>query len=112
MTNTQSKESWKALTKMAINNYYKNQMKEEAAEKDTRKFLNIEARKVGKIHPVWRCGTDPMQATMAATKKPTHCAGKNKRDHCPMRDCPPETLTHFMLEYIHLHEERTSHLTK
>ena len=122
MTNTPSKERWKALTKMAINNYWQNQLKEEAAEKDTLKYLNTEACKVGKVHPVWRCGTDPMQATMAATKTRllvqryaltgTHCAGKNRRDHCPLCDGPPETLAHFMLECIHLHEDRTPHLTK
>ena len=71
-------------------------------------YLDINSCQVGKIHPVWQCGTDPVQVAMASTKarllvqryalSGTHVAGAQKKEKCPLCLGPPETLEHFILK--------------
>ena len=75
-------------------------------------FLNLEACMPDMVHPVWRCGTDPMQVTMAVTKArlliqryplgSSHSAGKHKSDRCILCGGPEESTYHFLLICEHL----------
>ena len=119
---TPPKATWKRMVKSSINTHWQERLKKEAAEKKTLAYVHLESCKVGQVHPVWRCGTDPLQVTMAATKARllvqryalagTHCAGKNKRDNCPLCDGPPETLTHFLVDCPKLEDCRAPYIKK
>jgi len=78
------------------------------------KFLNIDMCSIGYSHPVWVCGSDPLQATMAATKATLlvgrypltgyKCSGKKQLPLCPMCNCNQETIHHFLLHCPKLQE--------
>jgi hypothetical protein len=101
------KDKWKASVKGAIYHHWEEQLKKEASNMTTLAFLNLNACKIGTIHPIWDCGSDPMQVHMAVTKVrllvqryalgSSHCAGKHKTLSCPLCHGPPENMQHFIL---------------
>ena len=62
------KRRWKETVKTKIQKYWQQKIKEDAGKKSSMKFLNLEACMPDMVHPVWRCGTDPLQVTIAVTK--------------------------------------------
>ncbi len=86
----------------------------------TLQYVNLDICEVGKVHPIWQCGTDPIQVGMATTKARllvqcyslhgTHCAGRNKAKQCPLCHGPEETTEHFILECSYLEERRALHM--
>ena len=110
------------MVKNAINQHWSKKLKLDAAKKSSLKYLNLEAFKIGEVHPVWKVGSDPVQVTMASNKARilvqryqvygVKCAGTRQLSTCPLCKGPPETLEHFLLECPELQNKRTSHLKK
>jgi hypothetical protein len=88
------KDRWKKRVKWAVYHHWEVKLKEEAATKSTLAHLNLDACTPGAVHPVWACGSDPMQVQMAVTKArlliqiyalgSSHCAGRHKTACCPL----------------------------
>ena len=120
--NPPRKAAWKKRVKRAINQHWYSKLKKEAAEKNTLKYLNTDACEPGKVHPVWICGSDPLDVTKAATKArmlvqrygiaSNHSAGRNKSDTCPLCHTDPETMPHFLLNCPVLEKARRPKLKK
>ena len=117
-----TKYRWKKMVKSNINAHWLKTLKEEADCKKTLCYINQNSCKIGQVHPIWQCGPDPIQTTMATTKARllvqryalagTHCAGKNRKEHCPLCQGPPETLLHFIIECPYLEDCRQPYLKK
>ena len=81
-------------------------------------YLNKNACSIGTVHPVWKCGSDPLQSLMASTKAKllvqryplttSHTAGKNKSDLCPLCHNALEDMEHFLIHCIALEHIRYS----
>ena len=52
-TKQPTKESWKSTVKEAVNQYWSETLKNEAYEKTTLSYLDIDSMKIGETHPVW-----------------------------------------------------------
>jgi rubrerythrin len=117
-----SKEVWKKRVNRVVNSMCYDALYKEAGEKKTLKYLNLEACTPGSVHPAWKCGTDPLEVTMATVKvlllvqryplSGTHCAGKLQQKDCPICKGPPKTLEHFLLHCPNLQEVREPHILK
>ena len=120
--NPPNKEAWKRKVNNAVHRKCYLTLREEAAEKKTLKYLNTDACVPGEVHPVWKCGTDPHQVTMATIKAlllvqryplhGTHSAGKSRQEDCPLCRGPAETLEHFLLQCPCLQEARQPYRQK
>ena len=51
--NLTSKENWKSQVKRAVNKHWSELLQEEASEKSTLKYMNIESMKIGQTHVVY-----------------------------------------------------------
>lgn len=117
-----TKSSWKRTVKLAIDNFWEASLKQEARDKSSLKYLNINNCKIGKAHLVWRCGPDPMQATMAATKAVmlagrypltgTRCAGRQALPACQLCESEKEDLQHFLIRCTVLEPQRKPYFTR
>ena len=116
------KDKWKHTTKLAIEDYWENELKEEAAKMKSLKHLNLRMCAMGYTHPVWVCGSDPLQTTMATVKAAllvgrypltgSKCAGKKQSSSCPLCNTEEESMAHFLLRCPGLEEHRTSYRTQ
>ena len=114
--NPPEKPQWKKMVKNAISTHWDDVLKTEAEKKTSLEYLNLDACAPGQVHPVWNCGHDPCQVTMATTKvrllvqryalTGSHCAGKNQRTSCPLCMGGTEDVQHFLLECPALEEVR------
>ena len=117
-----TKVDWKCTVKKAISSYWGKTLREEAANKSSLKNLNLVTCCIGQSHPVWMCGTDPLQAIMANTKAVMlvgrypvtgqRCAGKHMLPVCPLCSTEQETLTHFLVRCPILQGHREPFLVK
>jgi hypothetical protein len=120
--NPPTKDKWKKSVKSAIHHQWEKKLKDEAANLTTLEYLNLEMCTLGAVHPVWKCGNDPMQVIMAMTKAKlliqryalgsNHCAGKYMSTSCPLCHGPPENLEHFLLECTKTHFIRKPYMKK
>ena len=63
------KYSWKNLVKNTVNRYWNLKLQDDARQKSSLKFLDIDSLKVGKTHLLWEnAGSDPMAVTKATIK--------------------------------------------
>ena len=122
LDNTPTKVMWKRQVKNAIQNYWYRKLKEDAASKKTLIYLNCDSCCIGSSHPVWRCGSDPLQVRMAGIKArllvgrypltATKYAGNKLQQKCPLCMEAPETMAHFILECSKLESYRQPLMTK
>ena len=115
------KESWKYEVKKAVQKYWLEELKKESEKFKSLKFLNLEACKVGKVHPVWDI-IDPsmveqanVQAKLLVQRYPLHglpCSGRNRSDTCPLCKEDIETLQHFLLDCPKLESTRKPYVNK
>ena len=115
-----TKQIWKQVVKEAIKAYWINSLKEETGRMKALKHLNLDMCEMGFSHPVWVCGLDPLQATMASTKATLlvgrypvtaeKCAGKKQQQLCPLCHDSPETVSHFLIECQTLREQREPYM--
>ena len=122
LENPPQKKHWARTVKDAVSTSVFDELKEEAKQKKSLKFINLDACQPGHPHPVWDTPPDPKQVIMASVKAKlltqrypltaTSCAGKSKVNSCPLCSGPPECLTHFLTECPSLSEIRTHYLTK
>ena len=120
--NPPSKPQWKAKVKAGVHSYWNRKLKEDASNMKSLSFLNTEICAIGFSHPVWVCGNDPLQATMAATKATLlvgrypltalKCAGKKQLPLCPLCNTNPETVKHFILQCTALEDQRKSYMAQ
>ena len=66
--NTTGKNILKKLVKRTIHQYWMENLRQETGTKRTLQYLNKTICNIGKVHLVWRCGTDPVQCAKATTK--------------------------------------------
>jgi hypothetical protein len=114
------KGKWKQTVKTAVSTHWNKTLKVEAAAKKSLAYMNLNMCAVGYSHPVWVCGADPMQATMAATKATLlvgrypvtgeKCAGTKQLPMCPLCHAKPETVCHFITECEPLQEHRERYM--
>jgi hypothetical protein len=62
------KAVWKRLVKAAVWGYWEKKLKQEAIVKRSLDYIELDSCRFGHVHPVWQCGSDPIQAYMAAPK--------------------------------------------
>jgi hypothetical protein len=115
-----SKQKWKLTVKEAIKAYWNKTLKEEASKMKSLQHLNLDMCSMGFSHPVWVCGSDPMQATMASTKATLlvgrypvtaeKCAGVKQQQLCPLCNEQQETVNHFLLKCRSLQEHRDPYM--
>ena len=97
------------MVKDAVIQYWNKQLKEEAKQMSTLKYLNIQKCSVEKPHISYLATpTDPLKVCMTATKTKLlvqrypltalQASGKKKQDSCPICKEDSETLPHFLLE--------------
>ena len=120
--NPPQKTQWKGRVRIAIKTYWNKKLKEDASKMKSLQYLNTEICSIGFSHPVWVCGSDPIQATMAATKACLlvgrypltghKCAGKKQLPLCPLCNDSPETTKHFILYCPALEEQRSSYMAQ
>ena len=112
------KECWKKTYKEAIEKWWLKTLRQKAEKIPSLSYLNKNACSVGTVHPVWKCGSDPLQTLMASTKAKlltqryplttSHTAGKNKSDLCPLCHIAPEDMEHFLLHCTALEHTRNA----
>ena len=111
---------WKKMIKSSIHSVWVNKLRNEANEKSTLKFINIDEWEPGKAHPIWStASTDPLSiyratihAQIAVQRYPLngcHTSG-SKSEICPCCKNGAETLTHFLLHCELLEEQRNKFL--
>ena len=113
-----SKECWKKTYKEVIEKWWLKTLRQKADKMSSLSYLNKNACSVGTVHPVWKCGSDPLQSLMASTKAKllvqryplttSHTAGKNKSDLCPLCHNAPEDMEHFLIHCTALEHIRYS----
>jgi hypothetical protein len=116
------KKPWRHRVKRAILKFWHGKLSEDAAQKSSLQYMSPQSCKPGQVHPIWNCGSDPIQATMATVKarllvqryplSGLKCAGKGYKQHCPLCNGPPESLAHFLLECPPLEQSRDVHLQR
>ena len=98
-------------SKSTTQEYLENNSQEslEASKLTSLGLLNLSTCSIvtGQSHPIWKCGSDPLQVAMAATKalllvgryplSGLSCAGENRQPKCPLCMEEPETITHFLV---------------
>ena len=102
-----SKDEWKLTVKRAVHHWWSKSLKEEAREMSTLKFLNLDACRTDKMHPIWKDVTNALdiqkatvQALLLVRRYPlttSHTAGTRKCEKCPLCETDPETTVHFLL---------------
>ena len=108
------------MIKSSIHSFWSNKLRNEANEKSTLKFINIDEWEPGKAHPIWStASTDPLSiyratihAQIAVQRYPLsgcHTSG-SKSEICPCCKNGAETLTHFLLHCELLEEQRNKFL--
>lgn len=115
-----TKQAWKRQCTDAVNRTWMTKLKDRAAGMKSLKYLNTDACKIGSVHPVWQCGSDPVQARMAAIHAKllvqryplasSHCAGKRQSPNCPACNVATEDLEHFLLKCNQLQHTRQSNM--
>ena len=88
----------------------------------TLEYLNTDVCCIGKVHPVWNCGTTPYSVTQASTKArllvqrygitSSYTAGKTMRDTCPLCNIESETMQHFLIKCEALEDIRSPLMSK
>jgi hypothetical protein len=114
------KKKWKLTVKSAVTTHWEEKLKEKAASMKSLRNLNLDMCAIGFSHPVWVCGPDPLQATMAAIKAmiltgrypvtAEKCAGRKQLLLCPLCNTAPETVPHFLIECEALQDVRNSYM--
>ncbi|CAG2191260.1 unnamed protein product [Mytilus edulis] len=67
--NPPSKISWNRHVNNCINNQFLQNLKKEAKEKSSLKYINFNDSNIGTVHNIWKSsGTDPYSVNMAAIK--------------------------------------------
>ncbi|CAG2198388.1 unnamed protein product [Mytilus edulis] len=67
--NPPSKISWNRHVNNCINNHFLQNLKKEAKEKSSLKYINFNDSNIGTVHNIWKSsGTDPYSINMAAIK--------------------------------------------
>jgi hypothetical protein len=103
-----SKRAWKFMVRSAVTCEWTKRLKEEAREKTTLSYLNIESCSLQKVHTVWDTGaTDPLTIVKAANKAKmlvqryplysSRTSGRNYGRDCPLCEDSKESMTHFLL---------------
>ncbi|CAG2206286.1 unnamed protein product [Mytilus edulis] len=109
--NPPSKISWNRLVNNCINNHFLQNLKKEAKEKSSLKYINFNDSNIGTVHNIWKSsGTDPYSINMAAIKVKIATGimilqyqrsrfSKNCISAiCPLCNIEPEDMTHFILK--------------
>ena len=101
-----------------IEKWWLKTLRQKADKMSSLSYLNKNACSVGTVHPVWKCGSDPLQSLMASIKAKllvqryplttSHTAGKNKSDLCPLYHNAPEDMEHFLIHCTALEHIRYS----
>ena len=121
-SNTPAKDVWKKLVKKKVNEFWHEQLMEEAQQMKTLKYLNIRDCYPGYIHSTWNHNTDPLEAHMATIKarvlvqryplSSSKYAGKKKSPACPLCMDGEETTEHFLVTCTALMKRRVRYLEK
>ncbi|CAG2198329.1 unnamed protein product [Mytilus edulis] len=109
--NPPSKISWNRHVNNCINNHFLQNLKKEAKEKSSLKYINFNDSNIGTVHNIWKSsGTDPYSVNMAAIKVKIATGimilqyqrsrfSKNCISAiCPLCNIEPEDTTHFILK--------------
>jgi hypothetical protein len=122
ITNAPLKRHWKHTVKQAVFMEWSNQLREDATERTTLKFINLPSCLIGQMHPVWQHLYTPLGIRMATVKaqlmvqryalttSPT--AGARKSETCPLCKSGPETTEHFLLTCSVLSKQRYPYLLR
>ncbi len=115
-----TKENWKKKYTEAISLEWESQLKRNASTMKSLMYLDMSGCNIGVVHPVWRCGSDPMQARMASVQAKllvqryplasSHCAGKHQSPSCPVCLGPSEDISHFLFHCQGLQQARQSNM--
>ena len=97
-------------------------LREEARDKSSLQFLNLESCSTDSVHPVWQNLSCPLAIKKATVKamlltkryplstSPT--SGINQSDTCPLCKEDPETTTHFILQCSKLSATRLPYIRR
>lgn len=118
------KTAWKNLVSDAINSYWNEELRKDATNKTSLKYLNTENLEIGSPHPVWyTLSVDPREIEMAAVKARlltgTYLLQANRAKFNQFEVDPtciacrkePEDRLHFILRCNSLCDSRRYHLT-
>ena len=117
-----SKITWKRMVTSHVTSYWESKLKEEAAEKSSLCYLNIEKCSLMKVHHVWRIGAAnqltvtkaSIHARLLTQRYPLHTnrtSGSSFDTPCPL--CHGhESMSHFILECSVTEEIRKVYLEK
>ncbi len=109
------------MIKKAISEKWTKELQEEAQNKSTLRYLNVNKCHLGMVHPVWQninSDLDLKKATIKAQlllqRYPlasTKLAGPNRNETCPLCKEENEDTTHFLFLFSATRSSRVQHLT-
>ena len=117
------KISWKKMVKGTITRRWETELKLEAQEKSTLKFLNLKTCSLTEIHPIWKIGAaDTLTVTKATNKVKlltqrypiftSRTSGNRYGQPCPLCSTTAETLYHFLIECEALQSARKPYMNR
>ena len=121
LDNPPKKLVWKHAVKAVVQDEWSRRLREEAEMKSTLRYLDIQACRMGSIHPVWRdihTDLDIKKATIKAqvltqryplASSPT---SGNRGELCPLCREAKETTKHFLLYCPGTRQDRLPYLTR
>ena len=120
MNNPPTVVKWKDVVRNSVASFWNKKLKDEAKEMKSVKNLNLDMCGIGYSHPVWVCGSDPIQAIMANAKANllvgrypltgSKCAGQLYSHVYTLCNLECETVQHFLLQCPSLEAIRTQYL--
>jgi hypothetical protein len=117
-----TKLAWKREVRQAVLGEWSKLLKEEASQKSTLRYLNIERCSLQGVHTVWDFGaTDQLATTKAANKAKllvqryplysSRTSGRNFGHDCPLCSTGEESMAHFLLHCPKLQKARLPYTT-
>ena len=115
------KEKWKNIIRGAVAEVWMEELKSEASEMSSLRFLNLEVCQYGQVHPAWNLSRSNPLTSFAANVRvkllvqryplsSNHTAGSHMSKTCKMCHQEEETTLHFLLHCAALRETRSTHL--
>ena len=119
---TPSKEEWKKLIQDVVMQSWTTKLQEDTKSKTSLSLLDTEGCCADQMHPVWADIENPLTVRKAVVKAMllvqrypvTTCktAGSRMCELCPMCQCEPESMMHFILHCPNLAATRANYLPK
>jgi hypothetical protein len=119
-SNPPTKQHWKRTVKSAVYGTWDKDLREEASSKSTMQYLDLDHCRIGRLHPVWKELSSPLDIQKATVKaqllvkryplatSPT--SGARRLMICPLCGEEDETTEHFVLTCQTLRDVRTPYL--